>query len=110
LIELLSTRDKFCNAPIYINCHRRPKPEPQQVNLKAQRVTKLTDHFTLSRIERYYQRLQFYLGFKSRRARSLSTGLQKEGQLKERSEGDQARWQTALGEVMAAGSWLTSSS
>jgi hypothetical protein len=26
-----------------------------------------------------------------------------EGQLKERSEGDQAQWQTALGEVMAAG-------
>jgi hypothetical protein len=29
---------------------------------------------------------------------------QKEGQLKERSEGDQAQWQTALGEVLAAGS------
>ena len=29
----------------------------------------------------------------------MSTGLQKEGQLKERSEGDQAQWQTALGEV-----------
>jgi len=27
-----------------------------------------------------------------------------EGQLKERSEGDQAQWQTALGEVLAAGS------
>ena len=27
-----------------------------------------------------------------------------EGQLKERSEGDQAQWQTALGEVVAAGS------
>ena len=26
------------------------------------------------------------------------------GQLKERSEGDQAQWQTALGEVLAAGS------
>jgi hypothetical protein len=34
----------------------------------------------------------------------MSTGIQKEGQLKERSEGDQAQWQTALGEVMAAGS------
>ncbi|WP_263975472.1 hypothetical protein [Leptolyngbya sp. 7M] len=28
----------------------------------------------------------------------------KEGQLKERSEGDQAQWQTALGCVLAAGS------
>ncbi|MBK9162686.1 MAG: hypothetical protein IPM21_01980 [Acidobacteria bacterium] len=34
----------------------------------------------------------------------FSAGLIKEGQLKERSEGYQAQWQTALGEVMAAGS------
>jgi len=34
----------------------------------------------------------------------LAAGLKKEGQLKERSEGDQAQWQTALGEVLAAGS------
>src|SRR5437899_6448513 len=32
----------------------------------------------------------------------------REGQLKERSEGVQAQWQTALGVVMAAGSRLTS--
>ena len=31
-------------------------------------------------------------------------GSLSEGQLKERSEGDQAQWQTALGEVLAAGS------
>jgi len=35
---------------------------------------------------------------------TLGVGLKKEGQLKERSEGDQAQWQTALGEVLAAGS------
>ena len=34
----------------------------------------------------------------------ISDRAQKEGQLKERSEGDQAQWQTALGEVLAAGS------
>jgi hypothetical protein len=34
----------------------------------------------------------------------LQPGSQSEGQLKERSEGGQAQWQTALGEVLAAGS------
>jgi hypothetical protein len=34
----------------------------------------------------------------------LGSGFDSEGQLKERSEGDQAQWQTALEEVMAAGS------
>ena len=35
---------------------------------------------------------------------SFESGSQSEGQLKERSEGGRVRWQTALGEVMAAGS------
>jgi len=35
---------------------------------------------------------------------TVLAGLVREGQLKERSEGDQAQWQTALGEVLAAGS------
>jgi hypothetical protein len=48
--------------------------------------------------------------FKSRKARPCGSGFDSEGQLKERSEGDQAQWQTALGEVMAAGSRLSSSS
>ena len=34
----------------------------------------------------------------------ISDRAKLEGQLKERSEGDQAQWQTALGEVLAAGS------
>ena len=34
----------------------------------------------------------------------LRSGSQSEGQLKERSEGGQAQWQTALGEELAAGS------
>jgi len=34
----------------------------------------------------------------------LRSGSQSEGQLKERSEGGQAQWQTALGEGLAAGS------
>jgi hypothetical protein len=34
----------------------------------------------------------------------ISDRAKMEGQLKERSEGDQAQWQTALGEVLAAGS------
>ena len=34
----------------------------------------------------------------------FGSGFESEGQLKERSEGDPAQWQTALGEVMAAGS------
>jgi hypothetical protein len=42
-------------------------------------------------------------GFKVRQARLLA-GPEKEGQLKERSEGVQAQWQTALGVVVAAGS------
>jgi len=42
--------------------------------------------------------------FKRRKARPWQVGLLKEGQLKERSEGVQAQWQTALGVVMAAGS------
>jgi hypothetical protein len=42
-------------------------------------------------------------GFKVRQARLFSRA-RKEGQLKERSEGVQAQWQTALGVVMAAGS------
>jgi hypothetical protein len=37
----------------------------------------------------------------------VSARLLREGQLKERSEGVQAQWQTALGVVMAAGSRLT---
>jgi len=43
-------------------------------------------------------------GFKRRKARLFQPGFLSEGQLKERSEGDQAQWQTALGEVLAAGS------
>ena len=35
-------------------------------------------------------------------------GSQSEGQLKERSEGGQAQWQTALGEELAAGSYSIS--
>jgi hypothetical protein len=34
----------------------------------------------------------------------LRPGSQSEGQLKERSEGGQTQWQTALGEELAAGS------
>jgi hypothetical protein len=34
----------------------------------------------------------------------FGSGFDSEGQLKERSEGNQAQWQTALGEVLAAGS------
>jgi hypothetical protein len=34
----------------------------------------------------------------------LRLGSQSEGQLKERSEGGQTQWQTALGEELAAGS------
>lgn len=41
--------------------------------------------------------------FKSRKAWRFGQAL-REGQLKERSEGVQAQWQTALGVVMAAGS------
>jgi len=43
-------------------------------------------------------------GFKRRKARLCQPGSYSEGQLKERSEGGQAQWQTTLGEVMAAGS------
>lgn len=42
--------------------------------------------------------------FKSGRAQLVQLGSYSEGQLKERSEGGQAQWQTALGEVLAAGS------
>ena len=41
---------------------------------------------------------------------ALGAGLLMEGQLKERSEGVQAQWQTALGVVMAAGSCSSESS
>jgi hypothetical protein len=43
-------------------------------------------------------------GRKTKASPAFSAGLDKEGQLKERSEGVQAQWQTALGVVMAAGS------
>ena len=42
--------------------------------------------------------------FKAGKPGLLGSGFDSEGQLKERSEGDQAQWQTALGEVLAAGS------
>lgn len=42
--------------------------------------------------------------FKSRRAQLIQLGSYSEGQLKERSEGGQAQWQTALGVELAAGS------
>jgi hypothetical protein len=44
------------------------------------------------------------IGFKAGKPGLLGSGFDSEGQLKERSEGDQAQWQTALGEVVAAGS------
>ncbi len=43
-------------------------------------------------------------GVKVRKVRLWGPDLYKVGQLKERSEGVQAQWQTALGVVMAAGS------
>jgi hypothetical protein len=50
--------------------------------------------------------LSIWLKIKALKCRKawLWARLFSEGQLKERSEGDQAQWQTALGEVMAAGS------
>jgi len=39
-----------------------------------------------------------------RESPAFQPGFESEGQLKERSEGDPAQWQTALGEVLAAGS------
>jgi len=41
--------------------------------------------------------------FKRRKAWLISTRLYTEGQLKERSEGFQAQWQTALGEEIGSG-------
>jgi len=44
--------------------------------------------------------------FKRKESPAISGRALKEGQLKERSEGVRAQWQTALRVVMAAGSWL----
>ena len=43
-------------------------------------------------------------GLKAGEPGLLRPDSQSEGQLKERSEGGQAQWQTALGEELAAGS------
>ena len=41
--------------------------------------------------------------FKGAKPDLFGRALNSEGQLKERSEGDQAQWQTALGEVVGGG-------
>jgi hypothetical protein len=45
-----------------------------------------------------------YFALKVGKPELFGSGFDSEGQLKERSEGNQAQWQTALGEVLAAGS------
>jgi hypothetical protein len=61
--------------------------------------------FHAARRSRTPQTLVFTLySLNEGKARPISARLLKEGQLKERSEGDQAQWQTALGEELAAGS------
>jgi len=45
-----------------------------------------------------------YFALKVGKPELFGSGFDSEGQLKERSEGNQAQWQTALGEVVAAGS------
>jgi hypothetical protein len=50
------------------------------------------------------KRRRYGIIFDLKRGKSGFRRTLKEGQLKERSEGFQAQWQTALGVVMAAGS------
>ena len=54
--------------------------------------------------ERFFRNIHKYKALNEGKPDLGRSGFLEEGQLKERSEGVQAQWQTALGVVMAAGS------
>ena len=103
LNDTLSALHKFCHRACDGICHRRLFPARNLVRMRRTSAA-IRSAFQSDRIPVLLRDSLFFLDLKEGEPGRYRPGSYREGQLKERSEGVQAQWQTALGEVLAAGS------